>query len=1467
MSEILGEYLSRDPKFVPVSDITELQSNLKASGYLPPDFEPSGTYDPVTGAAFRRQERDALDLVRAGQHFGSTTVKKFFEYMAYTVPTGVTKGVVGIAKGIWDDAVKTATNPGEVLEEGGLLGGAAVGAGTGAIVGSVVPGFGTAIGALVGGAVGGVGGFFSDLFGDDDTPEEEDQDNWHKILDALTPVDEISAGQASNLFAALSTVMTASAVLKGVSLAAKGTQAAIAAPVVTGARTAGGMALPTVTTAREAGLAQAFARAAKGSVEPGMVAKLAQQGIKHPVAGGAVLGGTADALPEFLEGDFGEAAKDFVKGAATGAVVGAVAGRFVPKTATEKAIAAFNAAPIRRVTESTAGKVAQALYTGASVAGIGGRLAGELPGKQSVEREIENAPDLGFGGHVLDATVGLALYPERLLPWRARELSRGISELGSSNLALPLAEAARTVRDKAGRLITTSRAKGFARLEKTMGAGPDGEFDPVVFSTRMTFSYLNKGLNDAAEEALRVRPIEIRNQRGAFVKEKAFGEERSKLIEEIFTEMDGSQADNILEASPTARRLWENATANPVAMENHVKNFEQTGSLLDDFLAHQQADEFLQTRTRTLRGEADKPLTLTAAVRSDLPGGYQTKGDFLSAADEYEISAKAYREAFDVAQDAVVDSPLKANLIEAGDRLETNLLDMKRRGFIDEGEYQNLTPTGPQPVVDSKLPDELRDIAKTRPFEVPEETARLVRETGNDRYIALSTGENVLSYSHVGRMAEIAGITEWTKRQGFMETIASLGKRVDRMDAGKMRFNSIVDALDDVAVRRNLDADGSYLANTLYDSLKSRYDPEFAQKQGIELTVGRVKVKRRNARTGETKKEWFKIDPRDLSTEDIHDALHLDTMLDEGLDSYQVANEIKKALHVGAAYGADIAHPIRTARSLARAIRVHGFPAFNDYMRTAHVPLERFPGDSAVAKWFAKKGDYGYIGHNMRRLHMALQFSLSPTFDASRYVEAMTFGGMKDIPIRFALAPGRSIRKGTWRSPYTNQAVTEGEAYNHMIRLGDEIFHGRPVMQNFDEIQLRAAHAGVLGFKPREVEYAHAWFLAQKKLKNGPLTPEAMQDIRETVLQIHQYGSKQTMFGNSMHFTFFPFLFSFKQLRHVHDFTLSAPVRNLLVHEGVRRWNALVDGDDGRQTTLGKKFVEDFKQHVPLAKELGRLNNLSYGIGPGRFFLEGIMDKEDAGKVTQALTEFFLPGGVHQPVADAAGSVADALKHFFVPVVLMDDGKQVTPTDEILNVMERLAPVYRDIDRWFMENEYGSEFGLTGETLATLTEGTNPMVQFQELLDFKRTEGQALDAMATAAGYSSWESLSQSDQGAEFAEQVNEINRAVEAEYPSGAEMANEFSNSDRAKDQALYSVASKADQTPAEEAIAAIGLIERQAKVMAGQVGVTQEEMLRQVAPIIRSLAVGYADNRQFMNLWDEMFLGSYGPLRAVAA
>lgn len=1438
-SDVFRELMSRDPKYVPVKDLMFYQQGLVDTGYLPPTYIPTGNWDDQAAAADRRASRDAFNTARSGGGFASASVQTLFRYLGYTIPTSVFEGVYGIAQGIVADAVRAATNPVEVFEEGGLAGGAVVGAGIGAGIGSVVPGAGTAAGAVVGGIIGGVAGFFGDLFDDD----EDEGGTWQNILGALSPIDEIKSGDAKNLFSALSTIMTASAVLKGISVARVGIQGA------------GGL--------RMVALRDGYKMAARDEVSAGLFNQFTQWGLKRRVVGSAVLGGTANAAPEVLKGDFSQAIRDFGSGALIGALAGpAIHGLPGTKQTLGKLTAGLQAAPLVRIAAAPAGKVTQALYTGAVGPTVVARAVSELSGGETeIGEDIRKAPDLGVAGTVVDWTFGSLIFPERLLPWRGKDVAKAFQGLGSNHVLLPFARF-QAMRDK------TSVSTAMSKVRDLMGKDLDGRFSSLTLGARVNDALLQHGIELEVEARIAQQVAEIKAKdpyqriSKTFQADEIAEVERSAIKGQVISEV--GKSGDVVRRSELANTLIDNAKSEPYRFQNFLAT---KGFDLNYWADYDRAQERLFGLSGEIEGKkvrfmpAVKDEYLTAQDFERFGGKALGKGKY--EVGEYEARAKTYEKALDDQAKADTSTQqLQDAVTDAGDKLERTLLEMKGRGIIDDDIYYLIRPQGTA-VVEKRLINYLRDTAKRRPREVRKLTEQL-KDVAGGRYIAVATGENMIDYTHFLNQAEITGIAEYTRTSGFWDTLSSLGAKVDKADLGRLRYNSIVTHMDDIAADVLVGHDGKSVTNAIYDELKARYDVRAAGRRGEELEVKWGSIIRREDKSGKVRKELFKIDPRDLNAEDIVTALKLDSpgVLKEGLDVYEAANRIKRQLHVGAAFGADIAHPLATARALAGNLRVVGLPGFNDFMRTASlVPtklLTKMP-----KRW--QKGSYGYLPQHLRRAHMAIQFSLSPTFDASRYMEGFFFGKARggDVPIRAVTHPKKFIHdyEEGWISPTSLTRIGGADAIDEMTAFGDRVLYGRGANQSFDELQLRLLHRGVLGYKPREVEYAQAWWLAQKKLKKGKaLTDSDLAEIREKVMLMGQYGTRVTPAGASAHFIFFPYLFSQKQLSAIVDLTLGAPTRNLLIQEGMRRWYS-VTGEDG--TTMSQDFSKFMEKHVPLATELGRINNLAYGVSPGRFFLEGLMDKDAFGKATQALTQLFVPGGVHQPIGDTTGH----LVNLFTPVVVVDDPSTGQSASPVLSLMERLIPAYRDLDRWFFDQDRtGAPFGLVGAQFAgaTLKGRGVPSAQMSEYLDNKRILGTSLEAIATNAGYSSWESLRASSP--EIARLANDLDLYLGAQFPEGKTLAQTFTNRAEIKDQALYDIAAKEDKTAAEDAISVIGMLEYQAKAIAAQANMTQEAMLRGLGPYVRAYALSFVGDRQFMNLWRGLgFESFYGPLRKV--
>lgn len=1455
MADIVNELMSRDPKSLPVSSVAQMQQSLVDMGYA--ETEPDGAWSPYWHSAFRRSERDSMDLVRSGKHWGSAPLQTFFRYLGYTVPSEVFKAVWGTAEGIIKEAANVLQNPVETAEEAGLAGGATAGAIVGATVGGLP-------GALVGGAIGGGIGFFADLFGDD---EDEDPDGfWQSVWDAMSPYDEYKESGAKNFFALLNTVMTASGIAK-----------------------ATGVAMGAKNVLKGKDLAAALTVRGKGEVAPGLVAQMTKWAVERPVVGGATLGAGGMALPHLLVGDFEGAASAGIKGAVGGAVLGPVAHRVMPEKAKQAVLRGLEAAPLRRLETAPLFQAAQKVYTGAATAGMSGRIFGGMgPGESEIEDAIEGAPNPGSLGTVMDWTVGSLLYPERLLPWRARDISRSIQSTASNHLLIPFAETSRRYVDEAGQVKFRSFRQAIDHAKETLGQGPHG-FDPALMQVRVGYAYLQKGVHDRAEQALKGAVFDSQWDRAA-----ALSEERSKIWGQMFEE-GGAElgkavpAETLVRKSSLAKSIYGEARANPHGMTWYLDSFEGKGSSIENFLEHQRASETLQGLTREWseltvtrqkpgkRGRAvleveepklDEGLILTPAVRDNAAEGvtgYQTKDDFRRAQTTYRSAAEAYDQAYKAAGEAVLSGgPLPDTLRSAGRSLDEVLFDLRRRGMISDGELGRLRASGP----DNGVLKRLERIGKMRPAEDVEATTLLEKamgfEPGKGRYIALRTGEKMLFYDQVPKLLEVAGINAYSRREGFYDLIAGMTTKVDDMyDLGKRRYYSVAAELDVAMHELGIKMSGRQAADRIQDELRSRYDPMSALGRGEQLSGWGVVITRRHIGTGKVERELFKLDPRDLTPEDIAGALRLD-----GPEALEQAARVKEALHTGASFGADAMkfpmHPVQQARALARGMKLTGLQGFNDFMRTVHVPfLERkFPENS-----------FAWLPQNAHRVSMALRYSLSPTFDAGRYLEQATLGIYKgQIPPAAAFAPRRFLekKKGGWKfSPYQSDAVAGEDAVQHALRFYDEEILGRSVMTDFDDLQMRLLQRGILGFSPRQAEAAQAWVMYQQKASRAAaqgrtVGAKEIEEIREAVMEIGRYGTGQSAIAKSVHFIIFPAMFQAKLIRHMHDFVLGAPVRNLIVHEGLRRWYQV----NAQGETMSGRFKDFMEKHLPLASELGRLNNLSYGLGAGRFFLEGIGDRSSVGKVTQALSAFFVPGGAHQPLHEFIGSaseqarslVPDEYKHFFVPVVLTEDAGK----EGIMALSERLIPLHRDLSQFF--NDSPEDPGVIQQQITAIGEGASPYWQMQEYLDGKKQLESILVPVAEALGYSSVSGLMSSDAGAPFRKLSDQFGDELAAELPTGARMAASFTDRDQLKDQKLYALEQKNWRSEGEDAITLIGELEEQVKESARQAGVAQETLLAAVAPALRKYAMAYQNDKQFVALWDRLFAYTYGPLRRIA-
>lgn len=1502
MSDVLKEFVSRDPAFAKVSDLASYQQNLKDTGYLPESYPVTGSWDDTSHTASRQAERDAFDLIRSGAHLGSVTAQKGLGYLAAAVPQAVFKGVVGAAVGLAKSAADVATNPVQAVEEAGLAGGAV----SGAIVGATVGG---PIGALIGGAAGGVIGLAADFFGDDEG--EEGQSLAQNLWDSLSPYDEYKQSGAKHFFSLLDVVSLAATFLKAGAIGVKGVQAALKAPSLAapsiaptaiGARTAGGMVLPTVIeqstkSVAKAGFREALMRAAPSQVGPGLAARMTTAALKRPVIGGAAIGGLAEAAPDLLHGEWGDALTSGLVGAGVGAVTLGVGSKTkAGEAAIARSLKMLEAAPLQRIVQSGAGQVVRAAYTGFAVASTGGRIIADItPGEDATEKGIQEAPDWGRAGDVIDLTVGTLLYPSRILPLHPREIGDAFRALDNPAALMPI------LRAESKRLGVPINDELVLKVKTQLGHGDPS--DSPQIQANIARIYQNKAYNDEAAriaQSVGARSVSASVpktvQVGGYVRAadrenfgRVVGIEGSRARVHFINRAEGSQATVVLpidsltptrapvearalptsiegrfelaaterevrarliardlkEAetgpSPNASQLFEDSLNRPLSLQNHIETWQGRNTTLDDLVEEGKAQDLLDA----LAPEGE--FRVMPAVR----GQFLTNQSVTKIKDRYTAAVKGYRDAKKLLDANPDNALLQSQADNAYQELDSVVTEMRNTELIVQDEVAALHSE----TVNGAVTKRLDKIAKMQPPENEQLSDKLL-EAGLDRYIAVNTGENMLVTADIPKLLHYEGLDQ-VSLHPVREFFAALARRPDDYkELGPMRYWSIAAQLEQAGTDLDLGLKGKQMADTIYDFTRNRSDRSWAEKHLGQIVsenrTGTI-IRRTDQATGKVRRELLKVEGRDLSLEDINQAFGLDKLAHID-DPYEAADKIKRAFHVGAAFGADMMHPLASLRELGRALKLEGLPAFQDYARTVRLPLHRWISDDMTENAFfarAKKGDWGYVPAKLRRAHLALQFTFSPAFDISRYLEAMSFGAKHGIPPRLVIAPRKYIHnyKDGFIDPLTGDRVSKIDAVTAMDRFADVAIYGRDSMQSLDDLQYRVHNAGFMGFKPKEVESAQLMVLAQRWAKKGPLSARDVEEIRENLLMINRYGKGQSALAKSAHFVFFPFLFQAKQLNLIQDFALGAPTRTALLHEGFRRWNG-INEDEG----LKEDFSKLVEKHLPVIQEFARWNNISYGIGAGRFFLEGLVDQTSVdgraaldrstfGKITQGLTQFLLPGGIHSPVGESAGQMMDAAKHLFVPVVVYDDGEKVSAFKEFSKIFERMVPVYRDVQRWIDQNQ-----GVGREQLATLFDPshTTGQAQLTGYIDNRKLVKQTFESIAAAAGYASWDSLRQSDAGAEFAQVYDKAQDLLVQEFPRGAELSARFIDTSEVKDQAMVAIATKDNRTDAEQAILGLGRVEEQLKTLAAERGVSQETMLKTAAPMIRQFALKYADDRQ---------------------
>lgn len=622
---------------------------------------------------------------------------------------------------------------------------------------------------------------------------------------------------------------------------------------------------------------------------------------------------------------------------------------------------------------------------------------------------------------------------------------------------------------------------------------------------------------------------------------------------------------------------------------------------------------------------------------------------------------------------------------------------------------------------------------------------------------------------------------------------------------------------------------------------------------------------------------------------------------------------------LGSLYGkavgrSDLVHPLDSLRGLSKELRLEGLPGYVDWARTWHIRNPRLFGAGAGAvvgggigaadedagfgdiafgaaagailgvgaseaarvkraakivdrsqsgmtlkeamrlKW--PEGSYGYLIDPLHRASMALRYTFSLAFDAGRHIENAMVATMKEGQ-EFTLKMSRTLKKTKETESLgilftKGQRISGQEAFQESLELGN-ILRGRKDIDQADEFVARMFQSGVLGYSPIVEESARAWKMAEAHVRGGgKITKRYLEELSERARYLEGYGRGRRTAEKSVNFIFFPFSFQKKLVTTMGDFVTQAPTRALLIHEGFRRFQE--SGADERLSEWTDKWF-------PMAQQLKRLNNLSYGISPGRFLFQGLFEHDtNLGTVAQGLASAFVPSGSNTPIQQMFGGLGDSMVHMFAPTVISSD----TGVQEAMDTMVDFVPAIRDFARFTGLDDPDGGSGLVGQ-VAAVTQGGAPYYQMQHYLDEKRAFKAELEPVATSLGYASVDGFLNSTQGAAIKPLVEQYNLALGDEYRKGQEMASKFENTAAINEQALYALANDPDRSDVEDVIVQLAQVQDAIPAIVEATGLPKDAVTALMMGEMRGLAAHYAQNRQFNEMWKRFFEYAFGPLTTI--
>jgi hypothetical protein len=566
------------------------------------------------------------------------------------------------------------------------------------------------------------------------------------------------------------------------------------------------------------------------------------------------------------------------------------------------------------------------------------------------------------------------------------------------------------------------------------------------------------------------------------------------------------------------------------------------------------------------------------------------------------------------------------------------------------------------------------------------------------------------------------------------------------------------------------------------------------------------------------------------------------------------------AVRRGAAFGADISHPIATMRNFADAIGYNGIPGIEDAIRT----LVSLKPNTGVPYIDGPAGHLLNLPDDLARARDFIQFSMSPMFSAAKAFKTKILRGVESLP--FDYHPADRIAEMAQESGSPEEFMARFND-NYRRVMGESRGNALASLLDNPDYGIRNPGSGVFGHSNEPGIALDAWHLAQQARQDqGVLSADTAlpantyQGIKGKVQGIYGYGPRSGL-EKSGNYVFFPLSFDIKVGKALGGWALQNPARILVISAGLQTYNLA-----NQNNAIGGFF----DRYLPALKELNKLN----------FFTGGFH------------TQLTWIGGRNTALWNAGKDVEamiaqDPRLGAYVPISVSDND-----LPSMLGMLANLVPMWRQM-------QTGGK-ALTSQ-LHSVTEGGADQWQvdnyYQTMGDLKK---QVSIALGDAGLKPSFSALTDpfgnpnSKISPEFFNQVQAAIGQVEAKYPAGAAFAKQQSADyqtranaldemlrkpvkDRADASMLYFAAAYYDlQAQAQSSARATNATGRAGRALYAQIagamaqGTTPPTLpgdldAGQVAQL-RRLALGLVQDAgpEFLRQYNLLFRSELGPLSA---